>query len=347
MNDPYELLGVSQDATEQEIQRAYRKLALKYHPDKNPDDAQAAEKFKQVAEAYEILSDEEKRKAYDTQGMSGVEDTGFAGFASEEDIFRHFGDLFGSRLHPRRAGPQRGHDLRFRMSVPFEEAALGAEREITIPIATACSVCGGSGMSSRGGAGGVCSDCRGSGFVTQQAPQKQGYVQVSSPCPTCRGTGIRQGPPCSACQGQGREERPREVKLKIPAGIDAGKTLRLTGQGEAGLRGGPPGDLLITIDVQPHATMRRDGNNIRSDVRIPVGVALLGGKVDVKTLHGTVVLSIPAGTSSDQTLRIRGQGIPSTQGNGDHLVRVGIEVPKNLSDAAKAALQEHLPAAAT
>jgi molecular chaperone DnaJ len=344
IDDPYELLGVSQDATEQEIQRAYRKLALKYHPDKNPDDPKAAERFKQVAEAYEILSDKEKRKAYDTRGMSGVEATGFEGFASDEDIFRHFGDLFGSRLHPRQAGPRRGRDLRFRLSVPFEEAALGAEREIIIPIGVACSQCGGTGLSAADAASGACPDCQGSGYVMRQTRQQQGYVQVSSMCPTCQGAGLKPGPPCSACHGLGQEQRERQVTLKIPAGIESGTTLRLKGQGEAGSSGGPAGDLLITVEAEPHAVFRRDGNHVRSDVRLPVAIALLGGKVDVKTLHGTVVLTIPAGTSSDQTFRIRGQGIKTANSSGDHLVRVVIEVPKDLSDEAKAALREHLQA---
>jgi molecular chaperone DnaJ len=345
IEDPYERLGVGQDATDQEIQRAYRKLALKHHPDKNPDDPKAAEKFKQVAEAYEILSDKEKRDAYDSRGMSGVEATGFEGFANDDDIFSQFGDLFGSRLRPREATPRRGRDLRFRLSVPFEEAALGAEREVTIPIASACPQCDGTGMSSPSDARRTCPDCQGAGYATKQAPQAHGYVQVSSVCPTCHGSGILPGPPCSACGGQGLQERDRQVSLKIPAGIETNNTLRLKGQGEAGTLGGPPGDLRIAIDVQPHATFRRDGRIVRSDIRVPVAAALLGGKIDVKTLHGIVVLTIPAGTSSDQTLRIRGQGIPTKKGTGDHLVRVVIEVPKDLSDDAKSAIQEHLQTA--
>ncbi len=319
-DDPYELLGVSKEASEAEIQKAYRKLALKYHPDKNPDDPKAAENFKKVAEAYEILSDPDKRKAYDQGGM---EATGFQGFDSNEEVFSHFGDvfsdLFTSRVQPRRPTvPQRGRDLRFVLPIGFTEAALGGQREIDVPSLDICPDCNGQGSAS-GVAPQPCPDCGGTGQVMRPGRQQGGFFSVSSSCPTCGGTGRQLGSPCPHCGGDGRIEKQRRIKITIPAGISDGQTLRLTRQGEAGRAGGPPGDLLIEAQIQPHPLFQRDGKNIKSDVKVPVGTALLGGKVDVPTLRGTVTLTIPAGTSSDQVLRIRGQGIPSKDAPGDHL----------------------------
>ena len=345
-SDLYEVLGVSKDASDAEIQQAFRKLALKYHPDKNPDNPQAAANFKKVSEAYEVLSDPQKRQAYDRGGMDA---TGFRGFESNEEIFSHFGDifgdLFGSRLQRRqRAGPQRGRDLRFVLPLTFTEAALGGKREIDVPVLDTCPDCRGQGTA--GGAAPVpCPDCRGTGQLSRQGRQQGGFFSVSSPCPACGGSGQQSGPRCSHCGGDGRIEKQKRINITIPAGIADGQSLRLAGQGEAGRGGGSHGDLLIEAQVQPHPKFRRAGKNIRSDVKVPVATALLGGKVEVPTLTGTVVLTVPPGTSSDQVLRIRGQGVPAKDGAGDHLARVVITVPHTLTDNAKAALREHLPAA--
>jgi molecular chaperone DnaJ len=338
------MLGVGKDASKEEIQRAYRKMALKYHPDKNPDDSKATENFKKVAEAFEILSDPEKRRVYDQRGMAGVHDTGFRGFESAEDVYSHFGDIFGdrfgTRFHQRRSEPQPGRNLRFILPVPFDEAALGAEREIEVPVAEVCSTCHGTGAAS-GKPSEPCPGCNGTGNVTRQGQRQGGFFSVSSPCDACGGTGRRREPPCSHCSGEGRVAGRSCIKVKIPSGIDTGRVLRLAGQGEAGRNGGPKGDLLIEVEVQPHPTFQRQGRNIRSDVKVPVATALLGGKAEIPTLKGSVMLTVPPGTSSDQVFRIRDQGIPANDGSGDHLVRVVITVPKELSPDAEKAVREH------
>ncbi len=329
--DLYDILGVGKDATEKEIQRAYRKLALKYHPDRNKDDSQAAEKFKKASEAYEILKDPEKREAYDVGGMSGVQGTGFEGFADNEEIYSHFGDLFGdlfgSRVQPRQAGPLPGQDLRFVLSTDFKTAALGGKTTIEAPIPTVCEDCKGSGVLG-GGPPDPCEVCHGSGQIARQSAEHGGYFTVASPCPACEGTGRRSGTRCSKCRGDGRVAELRKLAVTIPAGIKSGQVLRLRGQGQAGLRGGPQGDLLIEIKVEPDAAFQRERNNIRSKIRVKLLTALLGGKVDVPTLRGAVSMTLPPGTSSDQVLRIRGQGIEANGTKGDHLVRVVVETPK-------------------
>lgn len=328
--DLYEILGVSKDATEQEIQRAFRKLALKFHPDRNKDDPSAAEKFKKASEAYDILKDPEKRKAYDAGGMSGVYGTGYEGFADSGAAYAQFGDLFadlfGSHARPQRAGPLPGQDLRFVLTVDFKTAAIGGKTSIEAPIPGVCDDCHGNGVLG-GGQPQACEVCHGSGQVARQAAEQGGYFTIASPCTACRGTGFK-GEPCLKCHGQGRVETTRTITVTIPAGIRSGQVLRLRGQGQAGVRGGPQGDLLIEIKVAADPGFQRDGNNIRSDVHVPLVTALLGGKIDVKTLRGTVSMTVPAGTSSDQVLRIRGQGIDADGAKGDHLVRVVVDVPK-------------------
>lgn len=329
--DLYEVLGVSKDATDQEIQRAYRKLALKYHPDRNEGDPKAANKFKKASEAYEVLKDPEKRQAYDSGGMSGVHQTGFEGFADNEEIYSQFGDIFGqmfgARAQPQSAGPAAGQDLRFVLSVDFKTAVLGGKTTIEAPIPTVCKTCSGSGDVTPGPPQ-TCQVCGGSGRVARQAAEHGGYFTVASPCHACAGTGHRSGTPCSDCHGEGRVVQKRTITVTIPAGIESGKILRLKGQGQAGLRGGPQGDLLIEIQVEPDRRFRREGIDIFSDVRVPLVTALLGGKIDVATVRGTVVMTVPPGTSSDQTLKIRGQGVETKNAKGDHRVRVVVEVPK-------------------
>ncbi|MFT5301389.1 MAG: molecular chaperone DnaJ [Mariniblastus sp.] len=328
--DLYKILGVSKDATEKEIQRAYRKLALKFHPDRNQDDADAADKFKKASEAYEILKDSKKRKAYDSGGMSGVDQTGHEGFANNEEIYARygdlFGDLFGNQVPQRRAGPARGQDLRFVLTIDFMIASLGGKKTIDTPIPVTCDQCLGHGILGKK-ANEPCEICHGQGQIARQTAEHGGYFTVASPCPGCSGTG-RRGTPCDQCHGEGRVESNRTITVTIPAGIKSDQVLRLRAQGQAGLRGGAQGDLLIEIKIQPHATFVREGQNIRSDVRVPLATALLSGKVDVLTLRGTVSMTIPAGTSSDRVLRIRGQGIDAKGKKGDHLVRVVLEVPK-------------------
>lgn len=345
-DDLYAVLGVSKDATADEIQKAYRRLAIKFHPDKNPDDKVAAKEFKRLTEAYEVLSDPEKRKEYNNRGMPGVRRGASSahGFDDADGLYSHFGDIFGgfgTRQSTRRTQPQRGRDLRFIATVDFVMAALGGEREINAPTLAACSNCNGSGTSG-GATNDPCPQCHGVGQVERKAARDGGYFSVRTPCPDCRGSGRKQGPSCVTCNGDGRVNVSRKISLRIPIGTQTGQVLRVPGQGEGGLNGGPNGDLLVEMEVAPHPVFKTDGNNIRSDLMVPVATALLGGKIDVQTIHGTVSLSIPAGTSSDKHLRIRGQGIPVRSGAGDHIVRVVINVPQDLSDDAIAAIREHL-----
>jgi molecular chaperone DnaJ len=343
--DYYQILGVKKDASEEEIKKAYRKLALKYHPDKNPNNPEAERKFKEAAEAYEVLSNEEKRKLYDARGAEGLRDMGFEGFQTNEDIFSHFGDIFGDifgrRFYREASRPQRGGDVRFSLSVPFIDAALGASREISIAVHEACGDCGGTGVQG-GGSEEACPECGGTGHVSRQGRRQGGFFSVSQPCPACGGTGRKPGQACPTCGGEGRIPRTRRISLKIPPGVNDGAVLRLGGQGEAGLRGGPAGDLLLEIRIEPHPQFTRDGLDIRSMARIPVKTALLGGETDVTTLRGQIALKVPKGTSSDAVLRLRGQGIEARGQKGDHLVRIEVDVPRSLSPEAEEALRKHL-----
>lgn len=345
-DDYYQVLGVSKDATPEEVRKAYRKLALRYHPDKNPGDAAAEKKFKEVSEAYEVISDPQKRKAYDERGKAGVRDMGFEGFQNTEEIFSHFGDLFGDLFggrfggETRREGPRRGRDLRFVVNVPFVEAALGSTREVRVPVREACEECGGTGE--KGGSAAPCPQCKGSGQVTQGGRKRGGFFSFSSPCPACGGSGRQVGTPCPACGGKGLVQREKRISVKIPPGIEDGAVLRVPAQGEAGRGGGPRGDLLFQVAVEPDPRFERDGSDIRSSARVPLAVALLGGKVEVDSLRRPMVLTIPPGTSSDSWLRLRGQGIPGPDGAGDHLVRVIVTVPRDVPPEVARAVKEHL-----
>ncbi|MEM8678370.1 MAG: J domain-containing protein [Planctomycetota bacterium] len=348
-DDLYEILGLTKEATDSEIRTAYRKLALQYHPDKNEGDEEAAKTFRKIAEAYEVLSDPEKRAAYDQQGMPGARDAGFQGFQDDADIFRQYGDIFGDafqqRYYQSRPQPTPGRDVRARLPLTFLEAALGAKKEIEIPKLVACAACDGFGTRSKTPPQ-ACSACGGTGHVSQRAREQGGFFSFSSACPECHGRGINLSDACPACGGDGLVEKPTKVVLTIPPGVESGKTLRLTGQGEAGQYGGPAGNLFVELEVADDSHFTRSGNDIRSDVLVPVATALLGGKVDVRTIHGVVNVTVPPCTSSDRTLRIRGQGIKATPA-GDHLARVVIQVPETLSDDAREAIATHLTADAT
>ena len=344
--DYYKILGVGKTATDEEIKKAYRKLALKYHPDKNPNNPEAEKKFKEAAEAYEVLSDKEKRKLYDTRGAEGLRDSGFEGFRSNEDIFSHFGDIFGDafgqRFYRQAARPLRGEDVRFTLSVSFLDAALGATREITVPLQDACPECRGTGVQGGQPADETCPTCGGSGHISRQGRPQGGFFSVSSPCPTCGGTGRKPEKACPACGGEGRVLRQKRISLKIPAGIPDGGVLRLAGQGEVGQRGGPPGDLLLEARIETHPEFTRDGLDIRSTAKVPVKTALLGGEADVNTIHGRIALRVPKGTSSGAQLRLRGQGIAAREKKGDHIVRVEITVPKEVPAELEEAVRKHL-----
>ena len=344
-DDPYEILGVSKDASASEIRKAYRNLAIKFHPDKNPDDDAAALKFKKLSEAYEILSDPQKRETYDNRGMQGVHDQGFHGFDDADDVHSHFSDIFGgfgSRYSQKASQPQRGRDLRILVKVDFVRAAVGGEHEIYAPLLKECSECQGRGVV--GKSAGTCPQCHGTGELERKARQQQGaFFSIRTTCPACGGSGQSRGPACKTCNGEGRVNTSQKISIQIPVGTSEGQVLRLAGLGEPGGSGGPSGDLLVEVQVAPHKEFTRDGYTIKSDLVVPLRTALAGGKLDVPTINGTVTLTIPAGTSSDQTLRIRGQGVPVPGSPGDHLVRIVVSVPNDLPSEAVEAILHHLP----
>lgn len=335
--DYYEVLGVSKTAGQQEIKSAYRKLAQKYHPDRNPGDKEAEESFKEAAEAYAVLSDADKRARYDRFGHQGVSGVGAGGF--DPTIFADFSDIlgdffgFGTGGAGRRgpSGMTRGSDLRYDLTLSFEEAAFGTETALRIPRLETCGKCTGTG-SAGGSAPAVCSACGGRG----QVRFTQGFFTVARTCPQCRGEGRVVTDPCPECHGEGRVERERTISVKIPAGVDTGARLRLAGEGEHGRQGGPAGDLYVVLQVRPHARFRRDGSTVLSRVSISYPQAVLGANIEVDTLHGQAPLEIPPGTPHGRDFRLRGQGINRLDGSGrgDHVVTVQVEVPnpRNLSD---------------
>ncbi len=345
--DCYEVLGVERKVEAEEIKKAYRKLALKYHPDKNPGDKSAEEKFKELGEAYEILSDPQKRALYDQHGHAAFDRRagayGAGGFHDPFEIFREvfggggiFEDLFGGgRSDPTQ--PQRGNDLRYDMEITFEEAAHGCEKEITVTKPEACEACHGSGAEP-GSRVRTCPSCRGRGQVINS----RGIFSIAQTCPHCQGAGQVLEKPCRACRGEGRRERSSKIKLRIPAGVDTGSRLRSAGNGEAGFRGGPPGDLYVVLHVQAHAIFQRDGDDLLCEVPVSFVQATLGADIEVPALEGTTAIKIPPGTQPGTMFRLRGKGIKNVQGygRGDLHVRVNVEVPTRLSAAQKAKLQE-------
>ena len=348
--DYYEVLGVGRDTSEEEIKRAYRKLAVKFHPDKNPDDPHAEEKFKELGEAYDVLMDADKRAAYDRFGHAAFEQGGGfrGGFHDPFDIFREvFGggggisggifETFFGGVAGRGEDRQRGADLRYDMQITLEEAAFGAEKEIEVRKLDICDKCGGTGAES--GARSInCPVCGGRGQVISS----RGFFQVSQTCPRCGGVGHIVEKPCRACEGEGRFEKPSRIKLKIPAGIADGSRLRSPRNGEAGIRGGPQGDLYVVVHVQEHKIFQRDEDNLYCEVPIPFSLATLGGEVPVPTLEGKAHLKVPAGTQSGQMFKLRGKGVVHVNGreHGDLLVRVMVEVPTRLNAEQRAKLQE-------
>jgi molecular chaperone DnaJ len=344
--DYYDVLGVSRGATEVEIKSTYRKLALKYHPDRNPGDKAAEDKFKEAAEAYAVLGDKEKRGLYDRFGHAGVNQGGAPGFDPSTfqdfgdilgglgDIFG-FGDVFGGGR--RRGGPQRGSDLRYDLEITFDEAAKSTETTIQVPRDESCATCNGSGAAPGHGAE-TCPQCRGAGQLRYQ----QGFFTVAKTCGQCRGTGRVITKPCQSCRGAGRVTRERQLTVKIPAGIASGQRLRLVGEGEHGVAGGPPGDLYIIVHVQEHAFFRREDDDLYCEIAVNYPTLALGGTVKVPTLDGDDSLQIPESTQSGTTFRLRGRGMPSVsgRGRGDLHVSVKVAVPKKLSRDQRKAIEE-------
>ncbi len=340
--DYYAVLGVNRNAGEEEIKKAYRKLALKHHPDRNPGDKQAEEKFKEISEAYQVLTDPEKRTQYNQYGHAAFGDGGpFRGgfdFTSGfEDIFGDiFGEFFGAGTG-RRRGRTRGEDLRYNLDITFEEAAFGTEKKIKIPRQGACDACHGSGCKP-GTSPRTCPTCRGRGQVSFQ----QGFFTVSRTCNQCRGQGTIIPDPCSSCGGTGRVRKLHTLSVKIPPGVDTGARLKLRSEGEGGVSGGPAGDLYVVIQVQPHPLFVREGLDIICEVPIGFVQAALGAEIDVPTLEGKVKMKIPAGTQSGKVFRLKGKGVRDIQGyqQGDQLARVVVETPTHLSARQKDLLKE-------
>lgn len=342
--DYYEILGVSRTATENEIKSAYRKLAVQHHPDKNPGNSESEEKFKEAAEAYSVLSDAQKRAAYDRFGHAGAGGQGFGGFdgagftGNIEDIFDlfGFGDMFGSR-GGRRTTAQRGADLRYDLEITLEEAATGKEQKLKIPRLEKCEECDGKGAE-KGTQPETCITCSGSG----QTRYQQGFFSVMRTCANCRGTGQIIKSPCKKCHGAGRIEKEKSLEIKIPAGVETGSRLRVTGEGEAGTNNGPAGDLFVVIHVAEHELFERQGANLYASAPISFAQAALGAEIDVKTLDGEEKLKIPAGTQTGTVFRLKGQGMPNLggRGKGDLFVAVTLVTPKNLTKEQRKLLEQ-------
>ena len=352
--DYYEILGVQKGATEEEIKKAYKKMARKYHPDLNPGDKEAEEKFKEVNEAYEVLSDSEKKARYDQFGFAGVDPNfgagggGYGGGAGFD--FGDLGDIFGSffgggfgggqtRRNPN--APQRGESIRMNLTISFEEAAFGCEKELELDRYESCETCHGSGAAP-GTSPETCPDCGGSGVVQTRRQTPMGVFASTAPCSRCGGRGKIIKEPCKDCRGSGMVRRRRKIQASVPAGIDNGQTISIRGQGHAGKNGGPAGDLLVTITVRPHELFRREGTSVLCEAPITFPQAVLGAELEIPTIDGKVKYDIPEGTQSGTTFRLKGKGIPALngRGRGDQYVTVYIETPRNLNREQKEALKK-------
>ena len=343
--DLYETLGVSKSASEDEIKKAYRKLAMKYHPDRNPDNKEAEEKFKEIQKAYDVLSDSQKRAQYDQFGEAGIDPNqmggggfggGFGGFGGGFDFGDIFSQMFGAGGASRQQNFQ-GADLRYDIQISLEEAANGLKKQINIPSHEECDVCHGSGAKA-GTSAETCPDCRGTGTIHIQ----QAIFQLKQTCPRCRGEGKIIKEPCVKCRGQGKLKTSRTIEISIPAGIDDGQAIRLSGQGAMGSHGAPAGDLLVYVSVKPHDIFERDGRDLHCELPISFTVAALGGEVEVPTLNGRAKTTIPAGTQTGRRLRLRGKGITGIRSpmQGDLYCHIVVETPINLTERQKELLME-------
>jgi molecular chaperone DnaJ len=345
--DPYDVLGVSKSASDDEIKKAYRKLARELHPDRNPGDAGAEERFKDVQAAYDILSDAERRRAYDRFGAAGAAGPGFGpgGVRFENvdlgdlsDILGNFGSFFGRGQRATRPRPERGGDLESRVRISFEDALNGVQIRVPVDVQTACHVCGGTGAEP-GTAPRTCPDCQGTGVISDS----QGLFSLSHPCQRCRGNGVIVDTPCTNCRGSGRERVTRRYQVKVPAGAKSGTRIRLRGKGEPGVNGGPDGDLFVRVEVEPSPLYERRGADLVLEVPVTYPEAALGATVQIPTPDGPVALKVPAGSEGGKLLRVKGRGAPKLNGGGkgDLLARLRVTVPKKLSKAEREALEAY------
>ena len=341
--DYYEILGVNRDASDDEIKKSYRKLAMKHHPDRNPDDKDAEARFKEVKEAYEMLSDSQKRAAYDAYGHAGVDASmgggaGGAGQGGFADAFGDiFGDLFGGGGRGGRSNVYRGADLRYNLEVNLEDAARGTETRIRIPTMAECDTCHGSGAK-KGSEPKTCPTCGGHGQVRMQ----QGFFSIQQTCPKCHGTGRYIADPCNTCHGAGRVKQHKTLSVKIPAGIDEGDRIRLSGEGEPGVNGGPAGDLYVQVHLKPHTVFQRDHDDLHCEMPVSFTTAALGGEIEIPTLDGVAKLKVPAETQTGRVFRLRGKGIKGVRsiGHGDLLCHVVVETPVSLTERQRDLLRE-------
>ena len=336
--DYYEVLGVNRDASDDEIKKAYRKLAMKHHPDRNPDNPKSEEHFKEAKEAYEVISDAKKRSAYDSYGHAGVDaSVGGAGGSNFADAFGDiFGDIFGGNRQGR-SNVFRGADLRYNLEITLEQAAHGFETKIRIPTMSECTVCKGSGAKP-GTQPVTCTSCNGQG----QVRMTQGFFSIQQTCPRCHGTGKMIPTPCTACSGAGRVKQQKTLAVKIPSGVDEGDRVRLTGEGEPGVNGGPSGDLYVQVHIKAHSVFQRDHDDLHCEMPVSFATAALGGDVDVPTLDGSARIKVPAETQSGKTFRLRGKGIKGVRSHvpGDLFCHVLVETPVNLNERQKELLRE-------
>jgi molecular chaperone DnaJ len=340
--DYYKILGVSRNASEDEIKKSYRKIAMQSHPDRNPGNKEAEEKFKIASEAYEVLRDPEKREIYDRYGIEGLKGTGFTGFRGFEDIFSTFGDIFEDffgfgTTHRRRTRARPGADLRYDFKISFYEAAFGKETEIEIPKNVLCEVCKGTGAKP-GTYPNPCPSCKGTGQVTRS----QGFFTISTTCGQCRGEGNIISHPCKECRGHGRVRKNKKIQINIPPGVDTGSKLRIRGEGEEGEKGGPPGDLFVFLYVEPHEFFSREGDDIICQIPISFTQAALGAEIEIPTLNGKRNITIQKGIETGEIIKIKGEGFPRLRGygRGDQFIQIIVKTPKNLSKRQEEILKE-------